>query len=141
MNAVAHHQTHGTRVVIGPDAFRARALLGLLKFLGNEIERVVPGNSLEFTCAFVAFAPQRMQQPLGVVLALGVAGNLGADHTGCVVVVLRTAHTPDRPLVEQLDFQRAGRWAIVRARGCPDANRRTDAPHRFVHRATAFPVL
>ena len=61
VDAVAHHQAHGAGVVIGPHAFGAVALLGLKKFFSDEIERFVPGDSLEFAGAFRALAPQRMQ--------------------------------------------------------------------------------
>jgi hypothetical protein len=48
-----------------------------------------------------------VHQAIGVVLAFSIAGNLGADHTGCVIVVFRTADTPDGPFVEQFDLKRA----------------------------------
>ena len=81
---------------------------------------------------------QRLHQAVGMVLALGVARDLGADHAGGVVVVLGAAHAADGALVEHLDLERAGRRAIVRTGGRADANRRRNAPHRFVHRAIAF---
>ena len=39
------------------------------------------------------------------MLAFGVARDLGADHTGRVVVVLRAVHAADGALVEQLDLE------------------------------------
>ena len=81
----------------------------------------------EFARALLAHPLQRMLEPVGVMLALGVAGDLGADDAGGVVVVLGAAHAPDGALVDQLDFQRAGRRAIVRTGGAADANRRCNA--------------
>src|SRR5215831_16759574 len=68
-----------------------------------------------------------------MMLALGVARDLGADHPGCVVVVLGAPHAADRAFVEELNLERASRRTVVRTGGCPDANRRTDASHRPGH--------
>ena len=51
VDAVAHHQAHGAGVVVGPDRLRAVAPLGLEELLGDEIERVVPGDRLELARA------------------------------------------------------------------------------------------
>ena len=87
VDAVAHHQSHRAGVVIGPHRLGAAALFDLEKILGDHIERVVPGNAAEFARPLLADPLQRMHQPFGVMLALGVAGDLGADHAGGVVVV------------------------------------------------------
>ena len=108
------------------------ALLGGEKFLGDEVERVVPGNGLELAGAFRPLAAQRMQQAVLVVLALGVARDLGADDAGGVVVVLGAAHAADGALVEELDLERAGRRAIVRAGGKADPLR-SGQPDGLVH--------
>ena len=70
--------------------------------------------------AFFADAVQRMQQPVGMMLALGIARNLRADHAGRVVVVLGAVHAADRALVDDFDIKRAGRRAIVRTGGKAD---------------------
>ena len=78
------------------------------------------GEALELARALLPDPAQRMQEPLGVVLALGVARDLGADHPGGVVVVLGPAHASDGALVEKFHLERAGRRAIVRAGGIAD---------------------
>ena len=120
VDAVAHDEAHGAGIVIRPDALRAVTLLGFEKILGDDIERVVPGDLPEFARALVADALHRMQQALGVVLALGVARDLGADHAGGVVVILGAMQAPDGVRVDQFDFERAGRRAIVRTGGITD---------------------
>ncbi len=109
VDAVAHHEAHGAGIVIRPHPFRAVAPLGLEEFLGDEIERVVPGDLPERALAFRADALQRMLEPVLVMHALGVARDLGADDAGGVVVVLGAAHAADGALVEQFDLERAGR--------------------------------
>ncbi len=47
VDAVAHHQTHGAGIIIRPHRLGAVPLLGLQKLLGDQIERVVPGNRCE----------------------------------------------------------------------------------------------
>ncbi len=47
MDAVALHQAHGAGVVIRPDRLRAVARFGLQELLGDDVERVVPGDRLE----------------------------------------------------------------------------------------------
>src|SRR6478609_5176062 len=76
-----------------------------------------------------------MQEPPGMMLALGIARNFGADHPGGVVVILCAVDPSDGAIIEKLYFKRAGRRAIVRARRRADANRRADVSHRIVHRA------
>src|SRR5215470_12171710 len=65
--------------------------------------------------------------------ALGVPRDLGADHAERVVVLLRAANAADCALVEQLDLERAGRGAIVRAGGIADPRRRGKALLDAVH--------
>ena len=52
--------------------------------------------------------------------ALGIAGDLGADHARGIGVVGRAAHPADRMVVEDLDLERAGRGAVMRAGGSAD---------------------
>ena len=115
VDAVAHQVAHGAGVIIGPHRFGAVRLLGADKLLGDKIERVVPRDWREFAAALRAFAPQRMQQAIGVMQALGVARDLGADYARRVGIVLGAAHAADRVRIKDLDLERAGRWAVVRA--------------------------
>src|SRR5262245_31807706 len=52
--------------------------------------------------------------------ALGVARDLRADHARRVGIVRRAADTTDGALVENLDFECAGRRAIMRTGGGAD---------------------
>ena len=115
VDAVAHHEAHGAGVIIGPDRLGTVSALRVIEILRDEIERVVPGDFRKIAGPLRARAAQRAQQPVGVMHPLGVARDLGADHAERVVVVLGPAYAPDGALVEHLDFERAGRWAIVRA--------------------------
>ena len=130
VDAVAHDEAHGAGVVIRPHRLRAVALLGLDEFLGDEIERVVPRDRRERA---VRLAHQRPHQPVGMVHALGVARDLGADHAGGVVVVLGAAHAADGVRVEHFDFERAGRRAIVRTGGKADPRRRRARANGLIH--------
>ncbi len=66
-------------------------------------------------------APQWDFKAVGMMHALGVAGDLGADHAGRVGIIFRAAHAADGVVAENLDFERAGRRAIVRAGGSEEA--------------------
>ena len=52
---------------------------------------------------------------------LGVAGDFFADHACRVGIVLGAAHPADGFAVDDLDIERAGRRAIVRADGASNA--------------------
>src|SRR6266851_7331758 len=118
VDAVALHQPHRPGVVVGPHGLAAETLRSGGEFLGDDIERVVPGNLLECRAVpLVADAAQRPAQALGMVLALGVAPDLGADHAGGVAVRRGTADAADRMRVDALDLERAGARAIMRADG------------------------
>jgi xanthine/CO dehydrogenase XdhC/CoxF family maturation factor len=86
----------------------------------DDVERVVPGDPLPGAgiapvgIALRSLPPERMEEPVGVVDALGVAGDLGADDAGRVVVLLRAVDAPDGALVQYLDVERAGRRTIMR---------------------------
>jgi hypothetical protein len=86
-----------------------------------------------------------MQEAVGVVDALRVPRHLGADHARRVAVILRPAHTPDGPPIDNVDLQRAGRGTIVRAGRRPalDAGQKvhgTDGP-RFRTKRKGFASL
>ena len=122
VDAVAHDEAHGAGVVVGPDRLGAVAALGRQHGLGGDVERVVPGDALELAGALRALAPQRMHQPVGVVHALGVARDLGADDARRVAVVLGAVHAADAVVVEELDIERAGRGAVVRTDRMTDSD-------------------
>ena len=61
VDAVAHHVAHRARVIVGPHRFGAVRLLGAGELLGDEIERVVPGDRDEFPRALRSDAAQWMQ--------------------------------------------------------------------------------
>ena len=54
--------------------------------------------------------------------ALGIARDLGADDAGRVAVVLGAVDAADAVRSEQLDVERAGRRAIMRAGRMADAD-------------------
>ena len=71
---------------------------------GDVVQRLVPGHRLEPARALGADAPQRLQQALGVVGALGVARDLGAQHAGrwagapglpCTLIATPSSHRGD----------------------------------------------
>ena len=88
---------------------------------GDDVERIVPGDRGELAAALGADAPQRTREAVGMMDALGVARDLGADHAGRVGIVLGAADTADGALVEDLDLERAGRRAVVRTGRGSDA--------------------
>src|SRR5262249_876293 len=133
VDAVAHHEPHGARVVVGPDRLAAATSLRFVELLGDEIERVVPGDRRKVAGALRSLAAQRMEQPVGMMDALGVARDLGADHAERVVILLRAANAADRALVDRLDLWRAGRGAIVRTGGIADPRRRGKTRLHAVH--------
>src|SRR5216117_250345 len=63
-----------------------------------------------------------MHQPVGMVNALGIARDLGADDAGGIALQLGAAHSADRGTIDHLDIERASRRAIVRTGGMPDVD-------------------
>src|SRR5258706_4904575 len=63
-----------------------------------------------------------MHQRIGMMNALGISGDLGADDTCSIALQLGAAHPADRGTIDHLDIQRAGRRAIVRTGGMPDVD-------------------
>src|SRR5262245_16970287 len=55
-----------------------------------------------------------MHETVGVVDALGVTGNLGANDPGRVAVIGGAVHPTDPIVAQQLDVKRTGRRTIVR---------------------------
>ena len=76
-------------VAVGHDGLRI-ARGDRLQPLRDVAQRLVPAHPLEPPGALGAAAPHRMQQALGVVGALGIARDLGAQHA-VGVPVLRVA--------------------------------------------------
>ena len=137
MDAVALHETHGAGVVVRPDRLRAISRFGHEELLADDVERVVPRYRLERAGALRPGPAQRPRQPVGMVDALGVARDLGADHARGVGVVRRAAHPADGAVVEHLDLERAGRRAIMRTGRMADPDglqRRADG---LIHGARA----
>ena len=105
LDAVALHEAHGAGVPVGPDRLGAVALLDAQQVRGDLVQRIVPADPPELARALLAGALQREAQPVGMMVALVVAGDLGADHAGGERVALR-ARAPCR----------AGRRAAARPR-------------------------
>ena len=101
MDAVALHETHGAGVVIRPDRLRSISRFGHEELLADDIERVVPRDRLERAGALRPGPAHRPRHPIGMVDALGVARDLGADHA------LRCRRCPAR--------RARGRWCGRRA--------------------------
>ncbi len=122
LDAVALHEPHRAGIEVRPDGLRAVFLLSGDEFLRDEIERSFPACLLPRALAFRAGTDQRPGKPVRVVDALGVARDLGADDTGGVAVGLGPVNAADRALVEELDVERAGGRAVVRADGAGGAD-------------------
>src|SRR5262249_27619526 len=133
VDAVALHQTHGAGVVVWPHRLRAQAPLGFEELLGDEIERVVPGDRLIPPGAFRPGAAHRPKQPAGMMYALGVARHLRADHAGGVAVVGGAANPADGALVEDFDLERAGRRTIVRTGRMADPDGLRQRANGLIH--------
>jgi hypothetical protein len=89
-------------------------LLGASKSLGDQIKRIVPGNRCELSAAFCAGAAERMHKPIGMMYALGVTRDLGADDAGGIGIVLGAANAADDVIGENLHLKRTCRRTIVR---------------------------
>ena len=113
-DAVALHQPHRAGIVVGPDRLAAVLRLRRSEFFGDEVERRLPARLLPCPLAFGAGAHQRLQQAVGMMDALGIARDLGADDAGRVAVVLGAMDAADAVRAEDLDVERAGRRAVVR---------------------------
>ncbi len=114
VDAVAHDEAHRAGVVVGPDRLAAVFRFRREEFLRDEVERVIPRDRRELARSLRPLADERMQQPVRMMDALGVARDLRADHARRVEIVLGAAHAADRAAVEHLHFERAGGRAIVR---------------------------
>ena len=137
VDAVAHDEAHGAGIVVGPHGLGAVAALGRQQGLRGEVEGIVPGDALELARALRPLAPQRMHEPVGVMHALGIARDLGADDARRIAVVLRPVHAAYPAVGQQLDVERAGRGAIVRTDGVADLDLGVDI-HGWAFRGFAI---
>ena len=115
VDAVAHHVAHGAGIEIGPDGRGAVLGFRLQHGLCRLGHGIVPGNALELAGALGTLALERMQQPVRMVDALGIARHLLADHAQRVAVVLRAADPADSAFVQYLHLEGAGGGAVMRA--------------------------
>ena len=113
VDGIALHEAHRAGIVVGPDRFRSVPFLRRDHLLGDEVERGLPTRLLPDALALRPGAHQRFRQAVGMVDALGVAGDLGADDAGRVAVVAGAVDAADAAVAEQLDVERAGRRAVV----------------------------
>ena len=113
---------HGAGIVMRPHRLRAEIALGRVEPCRDLVERLVPGNPRELARALRPDAAMRIDQPVRMMDAFGVAADLGADHARRIGLQLGTAHPADRGIVDHFDIERAGRRAIVRAGGMPDVD-------------------
>src|SRR5436190_23825531 len=116
VDAVALHQSDRPGIEIGPHRLAPVALRRPGERLGHSVERGVPRDLLEGrpSYALVADAAQWHAQPPGMVLALGIAGDLGANDARRVAVRRGAADAADRVGIDALDLERTGARAIVR---------------------------
>ena len=120
VDAVALYPAHGAGEIIRPNGGGIIFLAAFTERLGDPVEGFRPVDGREFAAPFGAGSQQRLRQPVRVVDALAVAGGFGAHHAGGVAVVLGAAHTADRAVVEDFDFERTHRRTVVRTRGTND---------------------
>ena len=140
LQPVALHQPHGAGIEMRPHRFAAVALGGARQPFGDQIERVVPRDRLigGATDALVADPAQRHRKPLGMVLPLGIAADLGADHAVGVALRPRTANAADPIAVNALDLERTGARTIVRADAIDGVERQIGAPARGLPHNTSL---
>ena len=117
VDAVPLDQPHRARVEVRPHrlgpwraAFSDERLRDRSSASSQEIRANWPG-------ALRPHAPERVEQAVGVMHALGVAAHLLADDAGRVGVPRGAAHPADRAGVEPLHLERARARAVVRADG------------------------
>jgi hypothetical protein len=117
VDAVALHEAHGAGEIIWPHRGRAMRDCGVGERCGDAVERLIPANSSKIPAALGAGAQQRMGQPVRVMDAIGVAGDLRADHPLGIGVGAGAAHGADALPVDHLHLERAGRWTVMRTDG------------------------
>src|SRR5262245_38206860 len=88
VDAVALHKPHRPAIIIGPDRFLPIALLCIQKCCCGFIQSIGPRELLPLAAAFGAFALERLEKPAWMMNALGIAGDLLADHAQRIGMVL-----------------------------------------------------
>ena len=122
LDAVALHQAHRAGIKVWPDRLRPVFRLGRIEFLGHKVERGLPACLFPDALAFGSGAHQRLQEPVWMMDAVGVAGDLGADDAGRIGIVLCPVHAADAVRPEQFDVERAGGRTVMRAGRMADAD-------------------
>src|SRR5450432_514827 len=111
--------------MIGPDALRPELTLVPEKVVGDDIERVIPGDWRELSRTFGADAAQRLGQPVLMMDSLRVARHFCADYSRRIGLVRGAMDPTDARSIDHFDIECAARWAIVRAdRGATNDIRR-----------------
>ena len=112
-HALALNQPHGAGIAVGHDRFGV-SRGDRVQLRGDVVQRLVPTHRLEPPRTFGSHAPERLEQALGVVGALGVTRDLGAQHAVGRWMVGVSLH-PDCPPVQDRGQQGTGVGAVVRA--------------------------
>jgi hypothetical protein len=139
LDPVALHEAHRAGVPVGPDRLGPVAALGGEERLGDPVQRLVPADPGEVPRALGARAHQRVREPVGVVEALAVAGDLGADHARRVGDALAAPDLAEAAVGQPLDLQRADRRAVVGADGGAELAHRPMMGSRVRRRNLAGP--
>jgi hypothetical protein len=114
LDPVAHHETHRAGVEIWPHAFGAEFPLDGQETLSNAVQRFVPTDRRELPASLGANAPKRLSEPIRVMDALPIAGDLRADDARGVGLVARAVDSADPLAANHLDVESANGRAVVR---------------------------
>ena len=106
-------QARVARVAVGNDGLGAVGFGNLAEASGDAGQRLIPGNPLEACAGALGADPaQRVKQPVRVVDALGIVGDLGAEHASSRRVIGRASDLDDAPVGDRY-CQSTGVRAIV----------------------------
>ncbi len=121
-HALALHQPHRPGVAVGDDRLGVGEVGAgdRLEARGDVVERLVPAHRLEPAAALGADALQRPQHALGVIGALGIARDLGAQRAVRRRMERIAVHL-HRPAVLDRDDDGAGVRTVVRTGGADKA--------------------
>src|SRR4051794_37904314 len=120
IDAIAHHQAHGSGIVIRPNGFGTERTFRFIEPIADLVERLIPGDSGELAGALWPVAAHRVHQPVRVMDALGITSDLGADDARSIALQIGTTHAADAASFDHFDVERTCRWAIVRTGGIAD---------------------
>ena len=115
LDSIPHHEAHCARVEVWPDALGSQLALDGQKILGDEVQRIIPGDRRELSAPLRTYAAQWLRQAVRVVNALAVSCDLGAYYTGRVGLVARAIEPADTVSSDNLNVEGAHGWAVVRA--------------------------